>query len=128
MAGKSPLPRAQRLLKPIEFKKVFRKNRAYTDHCFRVLTRANDGDCSRLGMAVSRKIDPKAVGRNRIKRVTRESFRHWAARRRPLGGPFVDIVVLPRHGAATICNEQLFRSLERHWSSIESQLNEKPGQ
>ena len=125
-AGKSTLPRTQRLLKPTDFTRVFRKNQASTDRCFRVLSRANDGVCSRLGMAVSRKIDPKAVGRNRIKRVPRESFRHWAARQREAGGPFVDIVVLPRYGAATICNEQLFRSLEMHWSRIESRANDKP--
>lgn len=121
------MPRTQRLLKPTDFKRVFQKNQASTDRCFRVLTRRTDGASSRLGMAVSRRIDPKAVGRNRIKRVTRESFRHWAAKRRSLGGPFLDIVVLPRQGAATMCNEQLFRSLERHWSRIEAYVNEQPG-
>ena len=30
---------------------------------------------ARLGLAVSRKVDPHAVGRNRIKRVLRDSFR-----------------------------------------------------
>ena len=39
----------------------------------------------RLGLAVSRKVDKRAVGRNRIKRVLRDCFRHhrpWTARRR----------------------------------------------
>lgn len=31
---------------------------------------------ARLGLAVSRKVDGNAVGRNRIKRVWRETFRH----------------------------------------------------
>ncbi len=31
---------------------------------------------ARLGLAVSRKVDPRAVGRNRIKRVLRDAFRH----------------------------------------------------
>ncbi len=31
---------------------------------------------ARLGLAVSRKVDPDAVGRNRIKRVLRDAFRH----------------------------------------------------
>jgi ribonuclease P protein component len=30
---------------------------------------------ARLGLAVSRKVDPRAVGRNRIKRVVRDAFR-----------------------------------------------------
>lgn len=33
-------------------------------------------DTARLGLAVSRKVDPDAVGRNRIKRVWRDAFRH----------------------------------------------------
>ncbi len=34
---------------------------------------------ARLGIAVSRKVDRNAVGRNRIKRVWRETFRHQCA-------------------------------------------------
>lgn len=34
---------------------------------------------ARLGIAVSRKVDGNAVGRNRIKRVWRETFRHQRA-------------------------------------------------
>ncbi len=71
----------------------------------------------RLGMAVSRKVDRTAVGRNRIKRVIRESFRQWSAQRGDRAG--LDIVVLPRAAAASICNQQLFRSLAVHWSRIE---------
>jgi ribonuclease P protein component len=35
----------------------------------------DDGGPARLGLAVSRKVDPHAVGRNRIKRALREAFR-----------------------------------------------------
>ena len=38
---------------------------------------------SRLGLAVSRKVDPNAVGRNRIKRVLRDAFRHLRPQLRP---------------------------------------------
>ena len=66
-------------------------------------------------MAVSRQVDPRAAGRNRIKRVIRESFRqHFTANM-----PRIDIVVLPRRETATICNERLFRSLEGHWSRLD---------
>ena len=34
---------------------------------------------ARLGLAVSRKVDPHAVGRNRIKRMLRDEFRHLRA-------------------------------------------------
>ena len=40
-----------------------------------------DGE-PRLGLAVSRKVDPRAVGRNRIKRVLRDDFRRrWRVKR-----------------------------------------------
>jgi ribonuclease P protein component len=37
----------------------------------------------RLGLAVSRKVDPRAVGRNRIKRVLRDMFRRQRAQLLP---------------------------------------------
>ena len=38
--------------------------------------RRNDGDCHRLGITASRKVARGAVGRNRVKRLLREAFRH----------------------------------------------------
>ena len=61
------------------------------------------GDCGpRLGLAVSRKVDPHAVGRNRIKRALRETFRrHRAA----LADG--DYVVVARPGAARLSGPQV---------------------
>ena len=56
--------------------------------------RPHDGP-ARLGMAVSRKVDKRAVGRNRIKRVLRETFRHLPP---TLAGG--DYVVVARSSAA----------------------------
>ena len=39
----------------------------------------HDEQPARLGLAVSRKVDPHAVGRNRIKRVLRDAFRRSRA-------------------------------------------------
>ena len=123
--------RSARLVKPIEFKRVFKRSRVSSDHCFKILFRLNDERCNRLGMAVSRQIDKRAVGRNRIKRVIRESFRENFHLSEETSGPgmpvtggvrsrqsFVDLVVLPRKGCATICNKRLFESLEGHWLRI----------
>ena len=110
-------PRTARLLKPSEFSKVFRSNQASTDALFRVLWRVNDGADDRLGMAVSRKVDRRAVGRNRIKRVIRERFRRWRTAQ-PGGDRHFDVVVLARPRAAQAANADLVRSLERHWRRI----------
>jgi RNase P protein component len=34
----------------------------------------------------------------------------------------LDVVVLPRRETATICNIELFRSLQSHWSRLESRF------
>ncbi len=94
-------------------------------------------------MAVSRQVDRHAVGRNRIKRVIRESFRQSfeavvleltvsealdQSKNGSKAGaivegnyPGIDIVVLPRREAATICNQQLFQSLQAHWSRLKQE-------
>ena len=109
-------PNQAKLKSGAEYSFVFRKPAVSSDRCFRVLSRANGRDHCRLGMAVSRKVSKHAVGRNRLKRVIRESFR---ANRQGLdsrGGH--DIVVLPSARAATICNRDLFESLRQHWLKV----------
>jgi ribonuclease P protein component len=114
-----PFPRTARLLKPADFKTVFKNNQASTDALFRVLWRRNEQHGHRLGMAVSRKIDRRAVGRNRIKRVVRESFRRWCAA--PVGADrHFDVVVMPRPRAAQTGNADLARSLARLWRQVGS--------
>ena len=111
-------PHSARLKKPSEFKRVFSKPEVSADRCFKVLARRNDHDRPRLGMAVSRQVDKNAVGRNRIKRIIRESFRLYFRDRRPP----VDFVVLPRRESATICNRRLSKSLDGHWERIASHI------
>lgn len=53
---------------------------------------------ARLGLAVSRKVDPRAVGRNRIKRALREEFRHRRAQLAP--GAYVVVARPPARDAA----------------------------
>jgi len=67
----------------------------------------------RLGMALSRKSVHNAVTRNRVKRIMRESFRHWQAR---LGA--VDIVLLARPGIAGQSGKTLNAALEKLWEQL----------
>lgn len=122
--ARNTLPRNARLTRPAEFKRVFTKPAVSADDCFKVLVRRSDADRPRLGMAVSRQVDKRAVGRNRIKRIIRESFR----RRFSEGGPAADFVVLPRPASATISNRQLGLSLDRLWTRVLARLGELPDQ
>lgn len=112
--GRMKFSRQSRLLKPAEFKLVFQRPIRSGDHYFRVLARANNIERHRLGMAVSRKTCPKAVGRNRIKRVVRESFRARLAETRTAGAS-LDFVVMPTVQAASQSNKILDESLAAHW-------------
>lgn len=108
--------RQSRLLKPAEFKAVFRKPVRSGDGFFRILARANGLQRHRLGMAVSKKACPGAVGRNRIKRVIRENFRLGV-----MGveqGCSMDFVVLPNAEAAKQDNKALNESLAAHWKRL----------
>jgi len=116
--GKSnnAFPRSLRLTRPGDFRFVFDQSRMVRDDAFRILSRSNGREQCRLGLAVSRKACRSAAGRNRLKRLVRESFRHHH-RELAESGP-VDIVVLPTPGAASICNAELTRRLEALWHKM----------
>ena len=81
---------------------------------FLLLVAQAPDDCSRLGVTVTTKVEPRAVGRNRIKRHIREVFR---LNRAGLTGAF-DIVVIARQNA-TQCSfaevkRQLAGALRQH--------------
>jgi ribonuclease P protein component len=92
---------------------VFKRAQRSADQDFTILSRSNDLGWARLGLAVSRKVSPRAVVRNRIKRMVRESFRQHQDQ---LGQ--LDLVVIGKPAAAARSRTELTRSLERHWSRI----------
>ena len=115
--------RQSRLLKPAEFKLVFQQPIRSGDDCFRILARANGIQRHRLGMAVSKKACSRAVGRNRIKRLVRESFRSQLVR--PASENSLDFVVLPTVAAATQSNKALVESLSEHWMRLTSKAGDR---
>lgn len=103
-----------------DFRQVFEKNLKSVDAMLTVLARPNGLDRSRLGLAISKKHAPRAVDRNRIKRIVRESFMHHQ--------PFdtaVDAVILNRSGSQMKSNQLVFESLERHWYKINQKLRQQ---
>jgi len=108
--------RRYRLLQPDEFKRVFKKPLRSGDESFRILARTNELHHHRLGMAVSKKACTKAVGRNRIKRIVRESFRTQIAGQTTDAA--LDFVVLPTARAADLSNKDLGASLQIHWQKL----------
>ena len=74
------------------------------------MVRPNHVDRPRLGLAIGRRIVPRAVARHRLKRLIRESFRHDIERLRGL-----DVVVLGRSGIEAMESGRLRRLLARQW-------------
>ena len=118
--------RENRLLSAAAFTRVFRHPRRSRDALFTVLSKPNDLSIARLGLAISKKHCRQATGRNRIKRIVRESFRlHQDA----LAGN--DFVVMNQPQAARASNQALFDSLSNHWQRLgrdDSRTARKPGQ
>ena len=103
----------RRLRQRAEFDGVFKKNVRSTDKLFTVLARQQTLDGPRLGMAISIKSTGGAIGRNRVKRVIRESFRtHYAEL------PVADFVILSRPGIGKHSKQSLHKSLSDHWRRI----------
>ena len=112
--GAARFPRRVRLTEPADYQRVF-KGRCYrlNNSWMTVLAVPNQLQHPRLGLAISRKVARNAVARNRIKRVTRESFRHWQTRLDSL-----DIVVLGRAGVAAQPGKVLDTALEKLWIKL----------
>jgi len=101
MPSQYSFPPAARVRTPAEYGRAFEAGRR-TSHPAMSLHWLRDEQPARLGLAVSRKVDPDAVGRNRIKRQLREQFRHLRARLAP--GAYV---VVARPPAAAMPNPEL---------------------
>lgn len=100
-------PPAARVRAKVEFDRVFADGRRIAEPLL-ALHRLDDGLPPRLGLAVSRKVDPHAVGRNRIKRVLRDRFRYL--RPELATGAYV---LVARSGAARSDNATLRGAFER---------------
>ena len=106
------LLRSNRLLDAAAFGRVFKNATRSRDKWFTVLFRANRKGVARLGLAISKKNCRHATGRNRIKRIVRESFRQHQTQ---LAG--LDIVVINQAAARNAANHALFESLTGHWEN-----------
>lgn len=98
------------MLTPSHFTFVFQQpHRAGTPQ-ITILGRLNSLGYPRIGLAVAKKHVKRAHERNRIKRLTRESFR---LHQHTL--PAIDFVVIAKKGVADLNNRALREALEKLW-------------
>jgi len=92
---------------------VLSAGKRYSEQTLTAVVKSTTPGVPRLGLAISSRVAPDAVDRNRIKRLARESFRSHRARL-----PAVDVVILARSGAAAARPAELRGALERLWQRI----------
>ncbi|HEV8694341.1 MAG TPA: ribonuclease P protein component [Lysobacter sp.] len=109
-------PRTARVRARADFDRIFEHGRRQATPRLALHWHAIDTP-ARLGLAVSRKVDPHAVGRNRIKRILRDVFRQH--REQLAAG---DYVVVARVAARDATHEQL----ERHFLDLLRRLGALP--
>lgn len=112
-AAPSPFPPSARLRASAEFQAVFKAGRRLSSPHLKLHAHVRaEATAPRLGVAVSKKVDKRAVGRNRIKRLAREVFRGQCGTL-----PAGDYVLIAQPGAAKLesgeLQAQLLHLLER---------------
>lgn len=99
----SDFPPSARLRVSAEFQAVFKAGRRLSSPQLRLFAHVRaEANAPRLGVAVSKKVDKRAVGRNRIKRLVRETFRR---ERHQL--PPGDYVLIAQPGASALSSDEL---------------------
>ncbi|GKX53436.1 ribonuclease P protein component [Budvicia aquatica] len=107
---KLAFPRELRLLTPSTFTFVFQQPQRAGVPQITILGRSNTLGHPRIGLTVAKKFVKRAHERNRIKRLTRESFR---LHQHDL--PSMDFVVIAKKGIADLDNHTLTEALDKLW-------------
>ncbi len=105
--------RELRLLTPEHYRYVFQQAHSAGSPHFTIIARKNSLPYPRLGLAVPKKQIKTAVGRNRFKRIARESFR---LKQHQL--PHKDFVVIAKKSAQELSNEEIFRLFDKLWQRL----------
>lgn len=112
-------PREKRLFESSDYRRVFQKSKKLVNRHLVLYIRFNlKEENPRLGLAIAKKQIPKAVQRNRIKRLIRESFRQQTVLHH------VEIIAVARKSLNNANNLELRESLESLWKQLTVYLEE----
>ena len=111
------LSRSQKLLTAESYKFVFSKSQRFGNKSFTVLARKNNLGHPRLGLAISKKCAKRAVDRNRIKRIFRESFRLHQHKL-----PSVDIIAMCKSDVLSLDKKEMHKQIETQWRFMQKKF------
>lgn len=106
-------PRQNRLLKPKEFERVFNKPFKKVGSFLVCFSRKNELARARLGLVITKRRFKRAVDRNKIRRLVRESFRLYSSQ---LGA--VDIIILTKTMTLSQIQTDLKKELVHYWKKL----------
>jgi len=112
-------PRAARIVRPADYRRVFGQGVRVSDAAMAVHAVANGLGHPRLGLAISRKVSPRATDRNRLKRMLRECFRTHQQALPPL-----DLVVVGRPAMLRLDFNELCTRFLTHAERLDKRLCE----
>ena len=102
-------PKSHRLRQKSEFDVVAKRGGRYHTRGWSVYLKANSLSNPRLGVVVAKRVYSRAVDRNRIKRMVRESFRQLQAM------PNVDILIAAKFDVINMSGAELNEALDKIW-------------
>ncbi|MCW8870891.1 MAG: ribonuclease P protein component [Proteobacteria bacterium] len=107
------LTKHQRIRTRPEYGRVFNQSKKIHSPHFKLMVHWTMQDQpARLGLIISKKAAPRAVDRNRIKRLVRESFRCQESLKS------ADYVVMAKPSVKQLTNQQVLQSLQQLWQRI----------
>lgn len=113
------LTKYHRLLAAADFKRVFDLAEFRTSsRQLLLLARRNEQSSARIGLVISKKHIGSAVQRNRIKRLSRELFRH-----RCDALPLFDLLVIARAGLGELDNQKVLALFNQQLDGLIKQHN-----
>lgn len=110
---KFPYSRKQRLTTPTEYRKTLRSSKRVHHEGITLCVRKKKMGLPRLGLIIAKREIPKAVKRNLLKRLIRESFR---LNQRLMGE--YDLVIMVKRKCLTKTKKEITTSLERLWTNV----------
>jgi ribonuclease P protein component len=115
-------PRQKRILSSQEYGNVFKTGNKLYSNGFVLFYKNNDLDIARLGLAIGKKHIPTAVARNRIKRISRETFRQHPEL------TSYDLVIVVRSGTKSTKkpgHHEIRCSINELWQRLAASSNRK---
>jgi len=126
MVSQGTLPRKARIPSRREITHLQRAGRKIHTKHFVICFESTYAPCSRLAVTVSKKVDKRAVQRNRIKRLLKEGFRLLRGNLTQT----LDVVIIARKNAVECsfrdCMTELSGAFQQRGLLLTSPANEKP--